>query len=197
MVSAPGTSNSKSKGHLLSLGLVFVFPHSCSQCPEPAPPTSGCYRNAPKLLATPTCPPRHQKGRAPGQWEGWGRLSLGNVPTSPTVSLAVNVVTIARWETVVGTTAPPPGLRPPHSVLTGLFSFPVPTRAWRHAELTLWFIRCSTGRWSPPSGWRNPFGPARWGQAFGCWTHHGTHQGPARHAKSTRSDTCLARPSLI
>lgn len=105
------------------------FSHSCRQCPEPAPPTSGCYRNAPKLLATPTCPPRHQKGRAPGQWEGWGRLSLGNVPASPTVRLALNVVTIARWETVVGTTAPPPGLRPPHSVLTGLFSFPVPTRA--------------------------------------------------------------------
>lgn len=49
------------------------FSHSCRQCPEPAPPTSGCYRNAPKLLATPTCPPRHQKGRAPRQWEGVGQ----------------------------------------------------------------------------------------------------------------------------
>lgn len=100
------------------------------QCPEPAPPTSCCHRNAPKLLATPTCPPKHQKGRARERWEEWSRISLGNLPTSPTVRLARCVVTIARWENVVGTTAPPPGFRPPHSVLFGLpVSFLVPTRA--------------------------------------------------------------------
>lgn len=41
-------------------------------------------------------------------------------------SLALGVVTIARWESVVGTTAPPPGLRPPHSVLSKpLSQFPL------------------------------------------------------------------------
>lgn len=129
MVSAPGTGDSKPKGHLLILGLVFVFPILAdSVLSQPLPPVAAIgmllssWPRPPALLGT-------RKGGRQGSGRGWGRLSLGNVPTSPTVRLALNVVTIARWETVVGTTAPPPGLHPPHSVLTGLFSFPVPTRA--------------------------------------------------------------------
>lgn len=113
--------DSKSKGHLLHLGLVLCS-HSCLQGPELAPPSCCCNRNASTLLATPTCPPRDQARRAPEHWEERSRLSLGKCAnlSHSRPSLALGVATIARWESVVGTTAPPPGLLPPHSELSGL-----------------------------------------------------------------------------